>query len=113
MSKRTQVQSKIDEALISPDEAESLLAIAEQADKYHAIKALTDTEGGRVIREVLRDTAIHEINKLASNYKSLTHLEHISICASLNATLTHLRLLSNAKTNLEILDKEIKDTLGD
>lgn len=108
MTTRSRVKKLVDDGFVD----EGLLSLADDVDKYGDLKSLAEQPGGKVLRATLRDDIIQAINKLTTNYTTMTHLDMIAIVAHIDARLTLLRILTNAKENFEALDQELKDTLG-
>lgn len=71
------------------------------ADKYQALLALENLEGGKILLNALKSDAVGDFNALIVGYKTLTHLDLLALLASLDSKIQILRLISHARTNLE------------
>lgn len=76
-----------------------------------AIAAVADQEGGKVLIKGLTEDSLNAIERLANQHTSLSHLEIIGVCASLQANLNLLRTLTRAKDTKHLLETDIKAAL--
>jgi len=76
-------------------------------DKYHDLKALADTPGGRLLVEAFIADVVSKVDVLVSQYSTLSHIEMIALCASIKEKLDVARALTRAEDNL----KELSDAL--
>ncbi len=76
-------------------------------DRYHDLKALADTPGGRVLVDALLSDVVAKTDVLMSQHQSLSHIEMIALCASMKEKMDIVRVLTRAKSNL----KELSDAL--
>jgi hypothetical protein len=83
----------------------------EQKDKYHALKALFDQDGGKALVASLLTDVQNCVEKIASGYKVMTHEEFISVSAELSAKLTLARELTRAEKNEKYVDTLILESL--
>ena len=86
-----------------------------QRDKefYHDLKALGDTEGGKILINGLVQDSINAMHWLANAYENpdIKDMDIRSKCARLQSTLYMLQTLTNAKKNEEDIDELIKEAL--
>ena len=85
--------------------------IAEQADQLQELKALYDTDGGKVLVKLLVQDAINSVHMLRGSYRTATHTELITMIAALDAHLSTAQLLLSAKDGVAILDAELDEAL--
>jgi len=81
--------------------------------KYSAIDAISNSEGGKIVISSLQKDVVSVIDEMISKYKVASHTELISLCATLSARLTLLRVLNRSKklkkVALEELDFLLKE----
>lgn len=99
----------------NPDAMEDgfLVDLAESADSVHAIKAIADQEGGKVLVRLLLKDVVNAVNTLRTGYATLTHTELIAHCATLNERINLAKLLINAEESEKALDKAIAEALAE
>lgn len=91
---------------------ESLKDAAHDAEKYKALKAVMDQEGGRILVDSLMEDVAGSVNRLASGYKDMAEVEMRAICAFLQVNLGIVAVLRGAKGNVEEINAYIKEKLG-
>jgi hypothetical protein len=84
--------------------------VAKDADRYHALKVLHDSEGGQVLIDTLISDVVLGVNQLES-YKDMSRDELVSVAARITTCLNTARALSRAAENLEYADEELEDRL--
>lgn len=83
----------------------------EQKDKYHALKAVFDQDGGKALVASLLLDVTNCVERIANGYKSMTHEEFITVSAELSAKLSLARELTRAEQNEKYIDDQILDAL--
>lgn len=73
-------------------------------NKYECFKALYDQEGGKLLVAQLKGDVNYCVDKIAGQYKTLTHEEFISTGAEISAKLQIIMDLTKAKDRLEAMD---------
>jgi len=66
-------------------------------DTYHDLKVLGQTPGGKVLVEVYTKDIISSLNQLAYQYKTLSHIEMIAVCAGLQERMNVVRTITRAE----------------
>lgn len=84
---------------------------AEDADRYHALKRVLDSEGGELLCESLIADAMRCFDAMAANHRTLNHAEFISLSAQAQSALTLARALTRAAENLKAADEALSDAL--
>ena len=79
----------------------------ELLDKYHDLRVLGQSRGGKILVAGHIQDIISSLSILAAQYKSLTHIEMIAICAGLNEKLNAVRAITRA----EEAEKELTEQL--
>ena len=83
--------------------------IQEDIKKYSSLEAVGKSEGGQIILKDIKQDIVSTIDQLA-NYKELSHIELIALCAGLSEKLTMMKIMRNAKKNkdmaIEALDED-------
>jgi len=87
-------------------EAEDIVALAEQADQLQDIKVLYESNGGKVLVDLLVKEVTNTMNKLAYGTD-----DREKNCATLRANLDLIKLLVNAKDNEAEADRMIAEAL--
>ena len=81
--------------------------------KYSAFASLGSTEGGALLIDVFIEDILTTVTKLSHNYKTLTHMEMVALCASLESKLDVVRTLSRSVKNrdgaLDALAEALKE----
>lgn len=97
----------------APDKAEltEVVDLAEQADKLQDLKALHDTDGGKVLVRLLLTDVVNNVKRLCSSYRSATHVELMATIASIESNLDTAKLLIGAEEGMKVLDAELEDAL--
>lgn len=96
----------------NPNYDEGLLnEIADDADKYHALKTVMDQEGGEILVDSLITDVARYVDRLASSHAELTLSEFISLSARIEVSLGMARSLTRAGKNLEGADEALKASL--
>ena len=85
---------------------EDIVALAEQADQLQDIKVLYESNGGKVLVDLLGKEVVNTMNKLA-----YTTDDREKNCATLRANLDLIKLLVNAKDNEAEADRMIAEAL--
>jgi hypothetical protein len=70
-------------------------------NKYHALKAIFDQEGGKLLVASLRSDVSNCANKIASQWNTLTLEEFKNLGLEMSMKEKLARELENAKTNME------------
>jgi len=88
-------------------------SLKKDKDFYHDLKALGDTEGGKILINGLVQDALNAMHWLSNSYENpgINDLDIRSKCARLQVSLSMLGTLKNAKTNEEDIDKLIEEAL--
>lgn len=84
--------------------------IQEDIDKYHAINAIANQEGGKVLIKSLEADVVAGVETIISLYKG-NEMELRSTIAKLSANLNLLRVFKRAAKNEEELRKELATLL--
>lgn len=87
-----------------------LKEIAEDAEKYHALKVMMQSDGGQVLIESLVQDIVMGLNQLES-YSSLSRDEMVSIIARISSSRHLIQALQNADENLKDADEALEDAL--
>ena len=66
-------------------------------DTYHDLKVLGQTPGGKVLVDAYTRDIVSAVNQLAHQYRSLTHVEMIAICAGMNEKLSVVHTITRAE----------------
>lgn len=82
-----------------------VLEIDADVDRFAAIAAITDTEGGKELRKAMRSDIVQAINSFTAGYATLSHAELCAIGAKIDARVLLLQALGNAQTNKEDAEK--------
>ena len=80
-----------------------------QKETQNKLKALYDTDGGKLLVDTLMAQVVNMINQLSSGYKHMTLEEFISTSADLSTKLNMVRSLTKAKKNQEVLEELLKE----
>jgi len=83
--------------------------IKEDIKKYASIDALSDYDGGKILKETLLNDISSAIDVLLSSYKSASHIELITTIARLEAKLNLYRVIDRAKKNKELAVEALKE----
>lgn len=97
---------KLKEKELTPEQS-----LRKDKDFYHDLKALKDTEGGKILIEALIKDTINMMNWLANSYETAPEMELRTRCARLQSTLSMLSTLNNAETNEADIDILIEEAL--
>lgn len=82
--------------------------VLEDIKKYKAIQAILTQEGGEILINTAYKEVKNNIDVLANIYKTASHAELVTACATLKANLDLLRVFRNAKTNQELAEEALK-----
>jgi hypothetical protein len=96
-----------------PDVGEEVLALADELDEKHALAAVADSDGGKLLLNTLLIEVRDVVDKLVGTYKAGTHTDLVVLCARLDSNLAIYRALKRAPKNKKILDEALKDALSE
>lgn len=102
--------SKLKKKAKETNNQELILAIDDR-DAAAAFEAVAASQGGELLVRRLSKTVIKQIEYLAANYSKLSLQEFTSIGATVNSTLTILRLLTRAEDEKKMIDEVIEKEL--
>ena len=91
-------------------ELTELQEIANEADKFHALKTLLDQEGGQIILKHHIDSVVRGVDGLA-NYRHMDRDQLVSVAAMITTNLEMARALTRAAKNLEMADEALEEAL--
>jgi hypothetical protein len=111
MSKKTQLRKQLEDTYVSEETRDSLLDLAEQSDKFHALKAIGQMEGGRVLKNALVGDILSAIHKIGSNHGTYTLQEFVALGAAVQANLILLSNLTGAEDSMKAVNDEIEEAL--
>lgn len=84
--------------------------MVDDADNYHALKVLADTEGGQILINTHIKDVVHCVNRL-ERYHEMERDEIVSILAQMTSGLNTARALSRAAKNLSYVDEQLDEAL--
>jgi hypothetical protein len=98
----------------NPDAAarSDVQAVAEDIDKYASLKAVADSEGGKVLLQALNRDITGAVEALVAAYKTAPEHELRALVACLEARIQLARTLNRAGTNLELAEDVLKELTG-
>jgi len=64
---------------------------------FHDLKVLGQTPGGQILVDAYTKDIISSLNQLAYQYKTLTHMEMIAVCAGLQEKMNVVRTITRAE----------------
>ena len=105
--------SNIKEINPEVEETPELVENAEAYDKLHALKALHDTEGGKVLVNSLVSDAVARIHYIRGGYATLTHQQLITAISQIDVYLDTAKALMNAADGMRLLDEQIEEALSE
>jgi hypothetical protein len=76
--------------------------------KYKAIQAILNQEGGEILLNSAYRDVKNSVDLLATSYKTASHADLITLCATLKVNLDLLRVFRNSKTNQELAEEALK-----
>jgi len=76
---------------------------------YASLKTLLESDGGKILTNLLKKDISNTVENISSNYKTLTHIEFISLAASISERMNILRVLDNSKTNLDLAREALEE----
>ena len=82
-------------------------------DVFNALKALKQSDGGKVLVENLLKDVVNTVGVLENQYKTLSHMEMVAYCASLSEKLSLIRVITRSEQNYKDLQDLLKDTLAE
>jgi hypothetical protein len=82
-------------------------------DRQLSLDILAKTDGGMLITNALLKDIESSITRLSAEYRSLSHIEMIGVCAELSSRLGLYKALTRAGKNVKELDVIIKEALAD
>lgn len=88
---------------------EDQIAATEERDKYAKLESLKSSEGGKVLIAGLEQDIEGVINKLTSEYSTLTHVQLIALCIDLKNKKGILMTLLNASENKAVYEEDLKE----
>lgn len=94
-------------------ENQEVFDLAAQADQLQELKALADMEGGKQLIKLLIKDVVFKVNQLQASYRTASHIELLAIISEMSAHLNTAKLLINSKENIELLDKELAESLSE
>jgi hypothetical protein len=106
MSKRLQELKESNSPLVQD---ENVLSIDADIDRYAAIAAFNSSQGGKELRKALRSDIVAAINELTRGYAKLSHSELQAIGAKVDARVSLLQAMGNAKQNQQDAEKTLDE----
>jgi hypothetical protein len=82
--------------------------VLDDIEKYKSIQAILNQEGGKILQDTAYRDVKNSIDILAQSYKTASHADLVTLCATLKASLDLLRVFRNAKTNQELAEEALK-----
>lgn len=89
----------------------ALYEIAQDADKYAALKGLNDSPGGEVLIDTLFQDAADTVNQIAGNYRTYQLQDFQAAGAKLSIVLSLAQSLLRASGNLEGAEEALNEAL--
>jgi hypothetical protein len=86
-------------------------SLEDSLGSYNALQALSISEGGILLRNVVIKDIIRDVEKISNNYSTYSIQEFISIGANLKVNLAFFNTLKNAKHNANVASEELKEYL--
>ena len=66
-------------------------------DTYHDLKVLGQTPGGKVLVNAYTKDILSAVYQLSHQYRTLTHMEMIAICAGMNEKMAVVQTICRAE----------------
>ena len=66
-------------------------------DTYHDLKVLGQTPGGKILVTAYTRDVVSALSILANQYRTLTHIEVMAICAGMNEKLNVIHTITRAE----------------
>lgn len=85
--------------------------VKKDRDTAADLEALRNTSGGKLLIEILKKDIASVADELVREYRTLPHIEMISLCAKLSEKLKVLRLLNRAAKNKKFATEELERLL--
>lgn len=89
-----------------------VLAVMQDIDRYAAVAALTTSEGGKELRKAMRSDIVAGINELIASYGRAELPQMLTIVAKIDARVSLLQGLGNAKQNKEDAELILDELTG-
>jgi hypothetical protein len=85
--------------------------LQQSKQKYHDLKALYSTPGGKLLVDALVKDACSAVELIANQYKSLSHQEFVALGADISTKINLARSLTRAEKNEKYIDEQMADLL--
>ncbi len=82
--------------------------LKKEKEEKHSLKALYDTDGGKLLVDTYIKDIRNVLNHISVQYKTMSLIEFVSKGAELNSKLNVVLALTKAKKNEELLDNMLK-----
>lgn len=96
---------------IKESDNEDVKVMADDLDKYADLEILANSKGGKIIVDSFTKDIVASIDRLCSQYETLSHTEFIAISASMKEKLDVVRILTRSEENKKFISDEIKKLL--
>lgn len=74
-----------------------------------ALETTYESETGEILRSDMADSIAETVYQLASNYRTLSHIEMIALCAKMEGIINVSSLLKNAKIAITDLKERMEE----
>lgn len=81
--------------------------IKQDIRKYSALEATAKSDGGKILLDSLKKDIVSAVDELGTKYKTIPHIELVSICAKLSERLTILRIFNRASKLKKMAAEEL------
>lgn len=75
--------------------------IADDADRYGALYALSTSEGGKILTQTLKQDIVASVDKICAGYITLPEMELRALCATLSVNRALIQSITRSKDNLD------------
>lgn len=85
--------------------------VAKELDSAAALSSVAASAGGKILISALHSDIVDIVDTLSNKYKTLLHIEFISLAADLKTKIDLARSLSRAKKNKDYLQEILEEKL--
>ena len=89
------------EAVHEDKRTDEVRLVADHADRYAALFAMSNSEGGQLLKASLETDIDNLVTKVSTQFSTLPEAELRALCAAIGVQRAMLSTLTNSKDNLD------------
>lgn len=105
------LKERLNKAIAEQQVSDEIVGLADEADLFHSLKAVYNTDGGKLVVSRLVRDVVSRVNWLSGNYQEASDMRLRTECAAIASLLGVAKLLTKAEENETFLNEQIAQAL--